>query len=93
MLRGIARYAGVHLYSDAGDVLHATPDLLSIHTVSGGPHTFALPRPAEIVYDLYHDRVMARETEAFEVDLPPASSALYYTGNLDTLTPHWKANL
>ena len=27
MLRGIARFAGVHLYNEEGDVLYATPDL------------------------------------------------------------------
>ncbi len=32
VLRGIARYAGVHLYSEAGDVLYATPQL------AGRPH-------------------------------------------------------
>ena len=32
VLRGIARFAGVHLYSEAGDVLYATPNLLGVHT-------------------------------------------------------------
>ena len=93
VLRGIARYAGVHLYSDAGDVLHATPDLLSIHTVSGGGRRFVLPHSVEIIYDLYHDKVMARNAEAFEVTLPPASSALYFTGPLSTLLTHWHAEV
>jgi hypothetical protein len=93
VLRGIARYAGVHVYSNAGDVLHATPDLLAIHTVSGGHRRFALPQRAEIVYDLYHDHVIARDADAFETTLAPASSALYYTGNLATLTGHWNAEV
>src|SRR5262249_18363741 len=58
VLRGIARYAGVHLYSEAGDVLHATPDLLGVHTVAGGGREFRLPRRAEVVYDLYRDRLL-----------------------------------
>lgn len=80
ILRGVARYAGVHLYSEAGDVLHASKSLLSVHTVSGGPRTFKLPSRVEVVYDLYHDKVLAQDADAFEVDLPPASSALYFTG-------------
>ena len=85
VLRGIARHAGVHLYSEAGDVLHATPDLLGIHTVSGGPREFRLPRRTEVVYDLYQDKLIVQDTNCFNVTLPPASSALYYTGSRDLL--------
>ena len=70
VLRGIARYAGVHLYNEEGDVLYATPDLLSVHTVSGGQREFRLPRRVEVVYDLFGDRVVAREADAFRVELP-----------------------
>ncbi len=83
VLRGIARWAGAHLYNEDGDVLYATPDLLSVHSVAGGPRTFKLPRPAEVVYDLFQERVVAREVTAFDVDLPPASTALYYTGRAE----------
>ncbi len=91
VLRGIARYAGVHLYSEAGDVLHATRQLLGIHTVAGGGRTLALPDRAEVVYDLYHDREVARDARSFAVELPPASSALYYTGSRQLLQDHWLA--
>jgi len=87
VLRGIARYAGVHLYSEAGDVLHATPDLLGIHTVAGGQRAFKLPRRVEAVYDLYADKLIAQDTNCFDVTLPPASSALYYTGSREQLQP------
>jgi hypothetical protein len=81
VLRGIARWAGVHLYSEAGDVLYATPELLSVHTVSGGPREFRLPREVEVVYDLYNEKVVARGTTTFNVELPPGSTALYFTGD------------
>ena len=85
LLRGIARHAGVHLYSEEGDVLYATPDLLSVHTTSGGGRTFKLPRRVEAVYDLFHERMIQCDTAQFEVQLPPASTALYYTGPADRL--------
>ncbi len=85
VLRGIARHAGVHLYSEDGDVLYGTPDLLGVHTVSGGCRTFSLPRQVEVVYDLYNQRVLGRDTRQFEAQLAPASSALYYTGQADRL--------
>ena len=85
VLRGIARYAGVHLYNEDGDVLYATPDLLSVHTVAGGPRIFKLPRQVEVVYDLYNDRVVARDAAKFNVQLASASTALYYTGKVELL--------
>ena len=87
VLRGIARHAGVHLYSEAGDVLYATPTLLSAHTVSGGPRTFALPQRAEVVYDLLAAREVARDTAAFNVELEPASTALWFAGPRAQLPP------
>jgi hypothetical protein len=80
VLRGIARHAGAHLYNDQGDVLYATPSLLSVHTVAGGPRTFALPKPVEVVYDLFANRQLATDTAEFCTELEPASTALYYTG-------------
>ena len=86
VLRGVARYAGVHLYSDAGDVLYATPELLGVHTVSGGEREFRLPRPAEVVYELFEEREVARNVDRFRVALSPRSTALYYTGGLELIS-------
>jgi hypothetical protein len=80
VLRGIARHAGVHLYNKDGDVLYATPDLLSVHTTAGGRRNFRLPCTAEVIYDLFGQREVACNTAQFEVELAPASTALYYTG-------------
>ena len=85
VLRGVARYAGVHLYSEAGDVLFATPQLLGVHTVGGGERTFKLPGNAEVVYDLFERRMLARDVDRFDVSLAPAATALYYTGQADLL--------
>ena len=81
VLRGITRYAGVHLHSEAGDVLYAIRQLLAVHTLSGGPRRFRLPAPVETVFDLFERRVVAEDADAFEVDLAPRSTNLYYTGS------------
>lgn len=78
VLRGIARFAGAHVYSDAGDVLYACRDLLAVHTVGGGKRVFHLPRTAEVVYDLFAGRRLAQNVDKLEVTLPPASTALYH---------------
>ncbi len=85
VLRGIARFAGVHLYNEDGDVLYATPELLSVHSVSGGKRLFKLPQQVEIVYDLFAEKTITQNTDRFEVTIPPASTQLYYTGSRDKL--------
>jgi hypothetical protein len=87
VLRGIARFAGVHLYSEAGDVLTGTRDLLAVHTTSGGRREFRLPSKVEVVYDLYEDRLVKRRADRFTVDMAPISSALWYTGPEKPLAP------
>jgi hypothetical protein len=77
LLRNIARFAGAHIYSAEGDVIYASRDLLGVHTLSGGPRRFALPRSAAEVVDLFTGQVVARSTAVVVVDLPPASTALY----------------
>ena len=77
VLRGTARYAGVHIYSDAGDVLYANRSLLGVHSLSGGKRVFELPGRAETVVDVFGSRTLARNVSAFEVVLEPRSTALY----------------
>jgi hypothetical protein len=80
VLRGLARYAGVHLYNEEGDVLYATPDLLAVHTVAGGDRIFRLPGHVEVVHDLFNEQPVAADTDVLNVRLEPASTSLYYTG-------------
>jgi len=86
VLRGIARFAKVHLYNAQGDVLYASRDLLGVHTVSGGDRIFRLPRKVQVVYDLFEKRVIAHNTDNFQVTLSPVSTVLYYTGNKKLLS-------
>jgi hypothetical protein len=81
LLRGIAGFAGVHLYNRDGDVLYANRDLLGVHTVSGGNRTFRLPRQVEEVYDLFNRKAIAHNVTEFHVQLRPISSAFFYTGD------------
>ena len=80
VLRGLARFAGVHLYSEEGDVLYATRQLLSVHTVSGGERIFTLPETVEVVYDLFENKMIAQNVDQFQVALTPSSTNLFYTG-------------
>lgn len=85
VLREIARFADVHLYGEEGDILYATPNLLGIHTISGGKRTFHLPEKVDVIYDLFADQLVAKNTHMFEVSLRPASTALFYAGEEDLI--------
>ena len=85
VLRGIARYAGVHLYHDQGSVLYATPDLLALHSAAGGEMTVTLPARVEVVCDLLTGRMIAKEVQQFRIPMLPASTLLAYTGSLQGL--------
>lgn len=85
LLRGLARFAGVHLYSEDGDVLYAGRQLLAVHTAGGGERLLRLPRTVEVVHDLFAGTDIAREASEFRVALPPASTSLWYVGDRATL--------
>jgi hypothetical protein len=80
ILRGVARFAGVHLYNEDGDVLYTTRDLLAVHTVGGGERVFRLPRKVQVVHELFEGRSVARHADRFTVTLKPASTELYFAG-------------
>ena len=77
VLRSVARFAGVHIYSDAGDVLYANRSLLGIHTLAGGQRLIRLPRRAPAVIDMFSGATVARDTAEFTVELEPRSTALF----------------
>jgi hypothetical protein len=85
VLRGVARFAGTHIYSDAGDILYASRELLGVHTVAGGRRVFKLPRLVEVVYDLFEKRVITENTAEFETAPAPASTSLFYVGDAQAL--------
>ncbi len=61
-------------------MLYATPELLE-RTLSPAGRAPSTAGSAEVVYDLFNNRVLASGTpRQFDVELPPASTALYYTG-------------
>ena len=85
VLRGVAKYAGVHLYSEDGDVLYANRQLIAVHTIRGGERTLRLPGKVEVVYDLFDRRIVAKNTDTVEVELPKRSTSLLFTGNRELI--------
>jgi beta-galactosidase len=63
VLRHLAREAGVHLYSEAGDQVLTLRGLLAVHAGSAGERTIRLPRAASVVNAFSGERVAEATTE------------------------------
>ena len=81
VLRQIARWAGVHIWNDAGDVLYADNSLLGVHSLAGGRRVFRLPRRTPVVYDIFAKKAVAHGAAEFEVVLESKSTHLYSIGD------------
>jgi hypothetical protein len=68
LLRNIARAAGCHVYTDAGDVVYANRSFLAIYAPGGGKRSVRLPRPARVV-DLMNNGVVAAGVTEFPLEM------------------------
>jgi hypothetical protein len=75
LLREIARAAGCHIYSDAGDVVVANRKLLSIYAPAGGTRMVRLPQRSTVV-DLLENRTLADKVKEFPLVMAPNSTVL-----------------
>lgn len=75
LLRGIAREAGVHIYSDAGDVVTANRNFLALYAPAGGKRMVRLPERATVV-DLLDGRTIARNVTEFELEMAENTGVL-----------------
>jgi hypothetical protein len=77
LLRGVAAYAGVHLYTGVGPVVQANQRLLMIHVGYGAPATVQveLPEPHRVT-DLFAQRVLAEYAASLELATPTVQTYL-----------------
>ena len=81
LLRKIARYAGVHIYLDAEDILYANASFLAVHTRLGRERTLRFKKPCR-VRELFGNGALKGNgpQDAFALRLAPRSTALLYIG-------------
>ncbi len=77
VLRELAQKAGVHIYCPAELPVYANRRFLAVHTQTGGPVTFTLPRQCRQIRELFRDRIVAENTDRFEDHLQGPDTALY----------------
>jgi hypothetical protein len=75
VIRGIAKAAGCHIYSDAGDIVYANNGFLVVYAPPGGTRTVRLPKKSRVV-DVVEDKTIAESTESLELSLEPNTAVL-----------------
>ncbi len=79
LLRAIAAKAEINIYDDTDDGLYMNKSFISINTARGGKRTLSFPEPVNL-YDVYNDKVVAKDAKEVTVDLPIRTTAIYFRG-------------
>jgi hypothetical protein len=75
LLRNIARAAGCHIYSEAGDVVYAGGRFLALYSPTGGKRAIHLPHPGRVI-DLMDGRTLSNHAVDFTLDVPANTATL-----------------
>lgn len=86
ILRAIAQAAGAHLYDDTDQIVYANESFLAIHTSKAGKRTLRLRRRSD-VYEPFEDRVLAKDVDAFTIEVPAHATRLFFLGDANELKP------
>ena len=84
LVRGIFRYAGVHVYDVQDDIVAAADGLLVIHAPYTGQRTLHLPRQAA-VYSMTERRLVTAQTTSFRFFMRGRSTHFFLYGTLEQI--------
>lgn len=76
-LRELYREAGVHVYTDCGDVLSANESWLMLHTKTAGRKHVILPNKCRKITEITAEKVVAENARTFSIDLPNYCTAVF----------------
>lgn len=76
ILRNIAKFAGVHVYVESGDLVYANKHFLAVYPRIGGHKVVHLPEPRRIT-DLWNDELIAEKTDEFEAKMNANTAYMY----------------
>lgn len=76
VLRGLAKYCGVHVYNHAGDITYASGNHVAVNNVKRGKRTVHLKTAARVT-ELFSGVQFSEPADRIEVDVPPKSTALF----------------
>jgi len=75
--RGIARFAGAHVYCDSGDVLMADSSVVALHSLKTGPKRIVLPGTYN-VQDVVTGKDAGKELGAIEFNLDAPGTRVFH---------------
>lgn len=75
ILRGIASFAGVHVYNHTDDVCYISRNYIALHALGAGKRLLTLPQTSN-VHDVFADEVVAKNVTSLFVDCPARSTML-----------------
>ncbi len=78
LLRALYKEAGVHVYSDCGDVISVNESWLMIHTRTAGPKRICLPKRYKKVTEITGETIIGENIDTFTVELPEFSTAVFF---------------
>ncbi len=68
LMHNIARYAGVHIYNDQGDMIWGNNAFLAVYAQHEGRRTIRLPHTATVM-DAYKDVVLGKSVQSIELQM------------------------
>jgi hypothetical protein len=77
LMRNIAHYAGVHIYSEQGDMLWANQVFLGLYSQSSGIHQLRFPRPVELE-DAYTGKILGKSITSLDIEMECLETGLFF---------------
>jgi hypothetical protein len=85
LLRGIFRFAGIHVYDAQDDVVHCSSSgLMLIHAPYTGQRTIHLPKPSA-VYSVYERRLVTQQSSTFRAFMRGRTTNFFLWGDIDQI--------
>ena len=77
-LRNVLKSCGVHIFADNNhDYVYTDGNYLAVHSGGGGRKTIPLPEKVKKVYDVFHEKVVAENTDSIVFDLEDDETAIF----------------
>ncbi len=77
LLQAIARFAGVHLYAETGDMLWANRSFLALYSQAAGLRRIRFPRPVRVV-DAYTGQSFTGASSSLILDMRAYETRLFF---------------
>jgi hypothetical protein len=86
-IQAIARYSKIKIFAASGDAVYFGKDIFGFYSLNEGIKKIKLPEKCN-VYEVFHNRFVARDADSFEIYTPKGETFLFYLNYpFDELSP------